>query len=223
MSVYKSFIKDGSNKAKIDEFLSEELRRAGYSKLELMKTPLGTRVVIYAAKPGIVIGRRGDSIRELTKTLEEKFGVENPQISVAAVEIPEFDPNIMASQIAMALQKGIHFRRAAYWAINRIMDAGALGIEVAISGKLTTERARTEKFRIGYLPKVGEAVHEYLKTAVASVQLKPGLLGVKVTILTPDVEFPDKPSMKLAEVASEEHKGFEIVEEEAEIADNEKE
>ena len=223
MSVYKSFIKDSSNKAKIDEFLSEELRRAGYSKVELMKTPLGTRVVIYAAKPGMVIGRRGDNIRELTRTLEEKFGVENPQISVAAVEIPEFDPNIMASQIAMALQKGIHFRRAAYWAINRIMDAGALGVEVSISGKLTTERGRTEKFRIGHLPKVGEAVHEYLRTSVTSIQLKPGLLGVKVTILTPDVEFPDKPFMKLAEAVSESRSSPKIEEEKVEIANNEKE
>jgi len=110
----------------------------------------------------MVIGRRGENIRGLTSKLE-RFGVENPQISVAAVEIPEFDPKIMASQITTALQKGIHFRRAAYWAINRIMDAGALGVEVIISGKLTTERGRSEKFRIGYLPKVGDAVLKSLK------------------------------------------------------------
>lgn len=219
MSIHKFFIKDGSNKTKIDEFLSEELRRAGYSKLELMKTPLGTRVVIYAAKPGMVIGRRGESIRDLTKKLEEKFDVENPQISVAAVEIPEFDPKIMASQIAMALQKGVHFRRAAYWAINRIMDAGALGVEAIISGKLTTERGRSEKFRIGYLPKVGDAVHKSIRTGVVSVQLKPGILGVKVTILPPDVEFPDKPSMKLTDEISKNL----VLEEGMKIADNEKE
>jgi len=202
LSIHKFFIDDGSNKTKIDEFLSQELRRAGYSRLELMKTPLGTRVVIYAAKPGMVIGRRGESIRDLTKKLEN-FGVENPQISVAAVEIPEFDPKIMASQIAMALQKGVHFRRSAYWAINRIMDAGALGVEVIISGKLTTERGRSEKFQMGYLPKVGDAVHKSLRIAVVSIQLKPGILGVKVTILPPDVDFPDKPTMKLLEEGSE--------------------
>lgn len=218
MSIHKFFINDGSNKSKIDEFLSRELQRAGYSKLELMKTPLGTRVVIYAAKPGMVIGRRGENIRGLTSRLE-KFGVENPQISVAAVEIPEFDPKIMASQIAMALQKGIHFRRAAYWAINRIMDAGALGVEVIISGKLTTERGRSEKFRMGYLPKVGDAVLKSLKSGVVSVQLKPGILGVKVTILPPDVDFPDKPSMKLIEGGTE---NLELEEETIEFANNEK-
>lgn len=218
MSIHKFFINDGSNKSKIDEFLSRELQRAGYSKLELMKTPLGTRVVIYAAKPGMVIGRRGENIRGLTSRLE-KFGVENPQISVAAVEIPEFDPKIMASQIAMGLQKGIHFRRAAYWAINRIMDAGALGVEVIISGKLTTERGRSEKFRMGYLPKVGDAVLKSLKSGVVSVQLKPGILGVKVTILPPDVDFPDKPSMKLIEGGTE---NLEVEEEMIAFANNEK-
>ena len=87
---------------------------------------------------------------------------------------------------------------------------------------MTTERARTEKFRIGYLPKVGDAVQKFLKTGVVSIQLKPGLLGVKVTILSPDVEFPDKPSMKLTEAISETHVTPEIEEEKVEIADNEK-
>lgn len=218
MSVNKFFIKDASNKTKIDEFLSKKLMKAGYSQVELIKTPLGTRVSIYAAKPGMVIGRRGESIRELTRTLEEEFGIENPQISVAAIEIPELNSKIMASQIAMALQKGIHFRRSAYWAINRIMDAGALGVEVIISGKLTTMRSRCEKFREGYLPKVGDAIKKYLRSEVASTQLKSGLLGVRVTIMPPDAEFPDRPTMKFTEVASE---GSEA--EEKKVADNEKE
>jgi len=113
--MYTYFVKENARRAEIDEYLAQELKRAGYSKVEMAKTPLGTRVVIYAAKPGLVIGRRGQSIRDLTKILEEKFSVENPQISVATVEIPELDPKVVASQIAMALQRGIHFRRAAYW------------------------------------------------------------------------------------------------------------
>jgi small subunit ribosomal protein S3 len=217
LSVNKFFIKDSSNKSKIDEFLSKKLKRAGYSQVELIKTPLGTRVAIFAAKPGLIIGRRGESIRELTRTLEEEFGIENPQVSVAAVEIPELNSKIMASQIAMALQKGIHFRRAAYWSINRIMDAGALGVEVIISGKLTTMRSRSEKFREGYLPKVGEAIQKYLRSEVVSIQLKSGLLGVRVTILPPEAEFPDRPTMKFTEATS---KSEEI--EEKEIASNEK-
>lgn len=197
MSVYKYFIKDVSKKSQIDEFLSRELRKAGYSRVELTKTPMGTRVVIFAAKPGIVIGRRGQSVAELTKILEEKLSLENPQISIASVELPELDPKIMASQIAMALERGVHFRRAAYWAISRIMDAGALGVEVTISGKLTTQRSRTEKYRQGYILKAGDQVEKQVLAATTYSQLKPGLVGVKVSILPPNFEFIDRPSLKV--------------------------
>src|SRR3972149_3772978 len=158
MSVNKYFIRESLKKIEIDEYLASELKRAGYSRAEVTKTPLGTRIVIYAARPGMVIGRRGQSIRDLTKILEEQFGIENPQISVATLEAPELDAKEVASQIAIALQRGIHFRRAAYWALQRVTEAGALGVEIAIRGKLTTDRARYEKYRAGYLPIVGDAI-----------------------------------------------------------------
>jgi len=190
------FVKENARRAEIDEYLAQELKRAGYSKVEMAKTPLGTRVVIYAAKPGLVIGRRGQSIRDLTKILEEKFSVENPQISVATVEIPELDPKVVASQIAMALQRGIHFRRAAYWALQRTIEAGALGVEICIRGKLTTDRARYEKYRAGYLPAVGEAISRILRTAVVDTQLKQGLFGISVKLMPPNVTLPDRPTIK---------------------------
>jgi small subunit ribosomal protein S3 len=196
MSVYKYFVNDVSKKSAIDEFLSWELRKAGYSQVEISKTPMGARVVIFAAKPGIVIGRRGQSVRDLTKTLEEKFGLENPQISIASVELPELDSKIMATQIAMALERGVHFRRAAYWAMGRIMDAGAIGVEVSISGKLTTQRARSETYRQGYLLKVGDQVKKQIQTSTAHCQLKPGLFGVRVSIMPPNFDFVDRPSIK---------------------------
>lgn len=196
MSVTKYFIKDVSRRLEIDELLQRDLKRAGYSKVELTKSPVGTRVVIYAAKPGMVIGRRGQSIKDLTKMLEEKFGIENAQLSVATIEVPEQDPKVVASQVAQALQRGVHFRRAAYWAIQRVMESKALGVEIVIRGKLTTERSRFEKFRAGYLPRVGDPVLKSLKVAVADVQLKQGLFGIKVRILPPNVDFIDKPIMK---------------------------
>ena len=203
MSVTKYFIKDVSRRLEIDELLQTDLKRAGYSHVELTKSPVGTRVVIYAAKPGMVIGRRGQSIKDLTKLLETKFGIENAQLSVAAIEIPEQDPKVVASQVAQALQRGVHFRRAAYWAIQRVMESKALGVEIIIRGKLTTERARYEKFRQGYLPRVGDPVLKTVKVAVADVQLKQGLFGIKVRILPPTVDFLDKPTMKaIAETAS---------------------
>lgn len=196
MPIHKYFVKENARRAEIDEYLSQELKRAGYSRLEMTKTPLGTRLVVYAAKPGLVIGRRGQSIRDLTQILEQRFGIENPQVSVATIDAPELDPKVVASQIAMALQRGIHFRRAAYWALQRTIEAGALGVEIAIRGKLTTDRARYEKYRSGYLPAVGEAISKILRTAVVDTQLKQGLFGISVRLMPPNVVLPDRPVIK---------------------------
>jgi small subunit ribosomal protein S3 len=193
MPIQNYFVKENARRAEIDEYLAQELKRAGYSRVEMAKTPLGTRVVIYASKPGLVIGRRGQSIRDLTKILEERFGVENPQISVATLEIPELDPKVVASQIAMALQRGIHFRRAAYWALQRTIEAGAVGVEISIRGKLTTDRARYEKYKSGYLPSVGEAISRIVRTAVVDTQLKQGLFGISVKLMPPNMSLPDRP------------------------------
>jgi len=192
MAVVKHFISESIKKTEIDEFLQKKLERAGYGGVNISKTPLGTHIVIYAMRPGIVIGRGGETIRELASLLEEKFGVSNPQISVSEIEIPELNAHVVASRIASALQRGIHFRRAGFWALNQVMEAGALGVEIIISGKLRTERARYEKFRAGYLPKCGEPALKYMRKAEVHVQLKPGIFGVKVRIMPPDAVFPDK-------------------------------
>lgn len=236
MPIHKYFVKENARRAEIDEYLSQDLKRAGYSKVEMTKTPLGTRIVIYAAKPGLVIGRRGQSIRDLTKILEEQFGIENPQISVATLEAPELDAKVVASQIAMALQRGIHFRRAAYWALQRTTEAGALGVEIAIRGKLTTDRARYEKYRSGYLPMVGEAISRLLRSATVDTQLKQGLFGITVKLMPPNVKFPDKPIIRevgdvpalpkpiVEEVVAEPAEAAEVekVEEVTQVADTEK-
>jgi len=223
MSVQSFFMRENFRKAQLDEFLSRELSKAGYSKMELTKTPLGTRVVVYAAKPGMVIGRRGQSIRDLTKILEERFGLDNPQISVAAIEIPELDPKVVASQLAAALQRGIHFRRAAYWAVQRVMEAGAMGVEITIRGKLTSERSRYEHYRQGYLPKSGDAASKQVRKAVEWIQLKPGLLGIHVSILPPGADFPDKPLIKPLVPAEEKAEATPAPEDESSEAEGEKE
>jgi len=192
MSVVKHFITEALKKTEIDEFLQKKLEKAGYGGVTISKTPLGTHMVIYAMRPGLVIGRGGESIKELASILEEKFKVSNPQISVSEIEIPELNAYVVASRIAAALQRGIHFRRAGFWALNQVMDAGALGAEIVISGKLRTERARFEKFRAGYLARCGEPSLKYTRKAEVHVQLKPGIFGVRVRIMPPDAVFPDK-------------------------------
>lgn len=202
MSAVKHFIEESVKKAEIDEFLKNEFERAGYGGVEITKTPLGTHMVIYTMRPGLVIGRGGETIRELAITLEEKFDLHNPQISVAEIEIPELNPHVMASRITSGLKRGIHYRRSGYWALNRIMEAGALGAEIVISGVLRSRRARYEKFRAGYLPKSGEPAIKHMRKAVSHVQLKPGMLGVKVLIMPPEAEFPDQ--VQILKEASEE-------------------
>jgi len=223
VSAVKHFIEESVKKAEIDEFLSNEFERAGYGGVTVTKTPLGAHIVIYVMRPGIVIGRGGETIRELATILEEKFGLPNPQISVAEIEIPELNAHVVASRVTSALKRGVHFRRAGYWALNQVMEAGALGAEVIISGKLRTDRARYEKFRAGYIPKSGDPARRYIRRAELHAQLKPGILGVKVRIIPPDAKFPDQmPIMKesLEALETEEAEAAKTEEpEEAEVAE----
>jgi small subunit ribosomal protein S3 len=215
MSVVKHFIEDSIKKAEIDEFLQNEFERAGYGGVSITKTPLGTHLVIYTMRPGIVIGRGGETIRALATVLEENFQLPSPQISVAEIEIPELNAYVVASRIASALKRGVHYRRAGFWGLNQIMDAGALGAEIIISGKLRTDRARYEKFRTGYLPKSGEPPRKYMRKAELHVQLKPGILGVKVRLIPPDAEFPDQVKVHIIEEELEKETEGELVEEKA--------
>ena len=206
MSVVKHFIEDSIKKTEIDEFLQSEFERAGYGGVSITKTPLGTHLVIYTMRPGMVIGRGGETIRALATVLEEKFQLPSPQISVAEIEIPELNAYVVASRIASALKRGVHYRRAGFWGLNQAMDAGALGAEIIISGKLRTDRARYEKFRTGYLPKSGEPPRKYMRKAELHVHLKPGTLGVKVRLIPPDAQFPDQVQVHVIEEEPEPEK-----------------
>lgn len=204
MSIVKRFITESIKRAEIDEFLQKKLERAGYGGVNLSKTPLGTHVVVYAMRPGIVIGRGGETIRDLATVLEQNFKVANPQISVSEIEIPELNAHVVASRVASALERGVHFRRAAFWALNQVMDAGALGVEIVVSGKLRTERARFEKFRAGYFPRCGEPALRHMRKAEMHVQLKPGMIGVRVKLMPPDAQFPDQIQIASPDVLMEE-------------------
>ncbi len=185
VNIKRYFIQHGILRTKIDEFLAKQFYRAGYAGVEVQKTPIGTRVIIFADRPAMIIGRRGATIKKLAQTLEKHFGIENPQITVAEVENPELNARVMAYRLAMALERGYHFRRAAYIALRRIMAAGAVGAEIVISGKLTSERARYEKYRAGRIYKTGDQVNVIVDRAVAHALLKPGIYGIEVIIAKP--------------------------------------
>lgn len=183
--IEKSFISRALKRLDVDSFLERELARAGYVKVDLQKTPLGTNVTIFSEKPGMVIGRHGSTVHELTQKLEKVFGIERPQIVAVPVDVPELNAKIMAQRIKSALERGIHFRRAAYIALNQIMEAGALGAEIRIKGKLRTERARYEKLRAGIVLKAGQISLENADVAVEHALLKQGKIGIKVKIVLP--------------------------------------
>ncbi|MFX0096577.1 MAG: 30S ribosomal protein S3, partial [Candidatus Hodarchaeota archaeon] len=222
------FISWGIRKAELDEYLAKELRRAGYGGVDVHKTPLGTRIILHVTRPGIVIGRGGQSIRKLTEILSKRFGLDNPQIEVDELEAPELNARIMADQLAMRLERGDHFRRAGYSILQRVMAAGAKGVEIVIKGKLTSQRGRYQKFRKGVISKAGEPAVLYVNKAVAHASRNPGITGVSVKIMMPDSSLPDEvkvfppdeislsPEEEKIEVAKEEEEKIEVAKEEEE-------
>ena len=189
--IEKDFVKEGLNRTRIDEYLEKKLERAGYGGMDIHVTPVGTMVVVYAEKPGMVIGRGGKTVRAITKTLKNNFDLENPQVEVKEVDVPELNPRIMAHKIVSMLQRGMQFRRVAYSIIRRIMSAGAQGVEVTISVKIRGSRSACAKFNDGYIKKCGEPSIKHVKEGFATVQLKPGVLGIYVRIMPPEVVLPD--------------------------------
>ena len=189
--IEKEFVKEGLKRTRIDEYLEKKVERAGYGGMDIQVTPAGTIVSVYAEKPGMVIGRGGKTVRSITKTLQNQFELENPQVEVKEVEVPELNPRIMANKLVIMLQRGMHFRRVAYSVIRRIMNAGAQGVEVTISGKIRGSRSACAKFNEGYIKKCGEPSTRHVKEGFATVQLKPGVLGIYVRIMPPEVVLPD--------------------------------
>lgn len=208
--IEKDFVTEGLKRTRIDEYLENELERAGYGGMEIQVTPLGTMVVVYAERPGMVIGRGGKTVRSITQNLKTGYGLENPQVEVKEVDVPELNPKIMAHKIAAMLQRGMHFRRVAYTALRRIMGAGAQGVEVTISGKIRGSRSACAKFSDGYIKKCGEPSIRFVRHGFATVQLKPGVLGINVRIMPPDVVLPDKVDILQIEVEKPETENVEV-------------
>lgn len=191
MAVEKKFVQDGFKKAMIDEFFLEKLERAGYGGMEINRTPMGTQITIKAEKPGMIIGKSGKMIRKFTRDLDVRFKMDNPQIDVQEVKKPELNAQMMATRLANALERGWYFRKAGQSTLQRIMDAGAMGAEIVIAGKLTGPRKRTEKFIAGYIKHCGKPVEQFVDVGYARAKKKLGVIGVKVRIMPPGTVLPD--------------------------------
>ncbi len=209
----REFVEEGIRKADIKEFLRDSLQKAKFGGVDIRRTALRTRMIIYAERPGLIIGRRGRNIKDLTEVLEERYGFENLQIEVEEIPIPELSPQIMASRIAAMLKAGRPFRRSAYMNLQKIIEAGAQGVEITISGKIRGERARTVRFVQGAITKCGEPAKQ-VQEGLAIADLKQGMMGIKVKIMPPDTRMPDRVDLGALEEVVAEEVGEEVVAEE---------
>jgi small subunit ribosomal protein S3 len=191
MNAAKNVMSSNYKNMELDAYLKQTLRETGYGGVDIQKTPIGTRITLYVTRPGLVIGRKGSGIKDLTSKLEQRFGLNNPQISVMEIEVPELNPQIMANRIAQLVERGTAFRRASMWTINTVMGAGAMGVEITIAGKLRSERAHFEKHSSGVIPKSGNAADKIVKLGITDVLTKMGLMGIQLRIALKNEVPPD--------------------------------
>ncbi len=175
------------------EKIKSNIGKGKVSKVRIEYTPIGEKIVITTNKPGLIIGRGGERIEELTRMLKTEFKLENPHIEIEEIKNPDFDAQLIADEIALALEKlgPLKFKVIAYKALQRIMKAGALGTEIRLGGKLPSARARSWRFAQGYLKKTGDS-SKVVDKAQARAETKPGTVGVKVSILAPDAVLKDR-------------------------------
>ncbi len=192
--IERKFIAEKIKEFQIEEYISNNIPNIGHSHTKLQRTPLGEKITIYAARPGLVVGRSGENIKKLTKNLKKKFGLENPQIEISEVENIYLNANIVAESIASALERfgSQRFKGIGHKTMSDVMAAGARGIEIVLSGKIPGARAKSWRFYVGYLKKCGNIAITGVDAACASAQLKSGVIGVRVKIMQPNIILPDK-------------------------------
>jgi small subunit ribosomal protein S3 len=182
------FIKQGIKEAQIEEFIRKNFPLGDYSRTELQRTPLGIKIVIHTNKPGRIIGRGGQNINEMTEAIKKHFNLENPQLDVKKIENPNLDASIVAKQIASALEKGFNYKKIGNLTVKRVMDSGAMGVQIVISGKLGGGKGAVAKFIKGYLKHSGDTREKLVDEGFEEALTKPGKIGVKVMIMK---EFRD--------------------------------
>ena len=189
----RNVVKFKKDEFAIREYVRRSVGKGKISKVKIEYTPVGEKIIVSTNKPGLVIGRKGEKINELTKVLKIRFKLENPHIEIDEITEPEFDAQIIADEIALSLERfgPLRFKVIAYRTLEKIIKAGAQGVEIRISGKLPGSRARTWRFAQGYLKKTGDSA-KIVDRAQARAQTKPGTVGVKVSILSPYVELTDR-------------------------------
>ncbi len=192
--IEREFVNQKTKEYYIKKYIQRRLQNIGISSIRLKKIPLGEKIIINTNKPSLIVGSKGENIRDLTKALKKEFKLENPQIEINEVKDIFLDAAIVADRIASSLERfgSARFKAIGHKVLENVMNSGAFGVEVVVSGKIPGARAKSWRFYQGYLKKSGDLAIEGVRRAQASALLKSGIIGIKVAIMPPDVELPDR-------------------------------
>lgn len=198
--IERTFVDEAIKKLKAKEHIMANLEKAGVVDVNIQRTTLATRISVIAERPGLIIGRKGQTIRELSESVEKILGIENPQIEVVDVPNPALEPAVIAGWIKRALEKGLKPKKVIQRALEKVMSAGALGAEIYVKGKLAGKGAiaRKERVAAGYMKKAGDTARK-VKKVYTQALLKQGIIGIMVAIAPPDAMFTDKVAVKMLE------------------------
>ncbi|PIY60457.1 30S ribosomal protein S3 [Candidatus Woesearchaeota archaeon CG_4_10_14_0_8_um_filter_47_5] len=209
--IERSIVSQKVKEFEIEKYVSDNLKNAGHSQTKVQRTPLGEKIIIFSSRPGFVIGRKGKNIESLTKNLKERFELKNPQIEISEVEDPNLNAVLVAEQIASSLERfgSKRFKAIMHKAVQGVLDAGGLGVEIIVSGKIPSTRAKSWRVYAGYLKKSGDIAIEGVRHAQKSALLKTGIIGVKVSIMPPHIVLPDAVRLKTEQEIQQEAAGKE--------------
>jgi len=187
ISKKRKFVADGIFYAELNEFLQRELAEDGYSGVTVRVTPTRIEIVVKATRSKNVLGDKGRRLRELTSVIQKRFSLKEGSIEVFVDRIQNRALNAIAQaeSLRYKLLAGIAVRRACYGVMRFVMESTARGCELTISGKLRGQRAKSMKFRDGYMIKSGQPSKDYVDTGIRHVLLRQGVIGIKVAIMLP--------------------------------------
>jgi small subunit ribosomal protein S3 len=214
------FVKDKLKKMSIAQYLQKKLRPAGFIDVEVVKSPISTRVVIYALRPGFVIGKSGYNIKALTEDLEKDFNLNKVHIEIGELQNKDLDPRVIIENLSNDIGRGIAWKSAVYKAMTQMKNAGAVGAEIVAKGNTAGkgQRKRSSRYAFGYLKKAGsqkDLVSFEKRTTFPGL----GTIGIRLRIVQPGTIFSDKIDVKELShrfKIAREQKKLEIREEEVE-------
>ena len=176
---------------KVREFLNKKLASAAVSRIVIERPAKNAKITIYSARPGVVIGKKGEDIETLRSSLQGLMGVP-VHLNIEEVRKPEIDATLIAQSIAQQLEKRVMFRRAMKRAMQNAMRLGAQGIKIMSSGRLNgIEIARTEWYREGRVPL--HTLRADIDYGVAEASTTYGIIGIKVWVFNGEVFAENTP------------------------------